>query len=411
MNSKKLMVLLAFLLSLSLFCSTVSSNIVTINNSGNFEQKEEKNIRINFFEKFLELYTKICRIPSMSTCIIDNDSIIWSKNYGFVDPQIKNKPNDDSIYLVMSISKPVAATALMQLWEQGLFDLDEDVNNYLPFSLRNPNYPNVPITFRMLLSHRSSLNWDEEPGSYSVQCLTKTICLGDPDVESYPHPWLENYLCPDGDIYNPEVWVDEEPGSNYHYANVGYALIGYLVELISHEEFNEYCKNHIFLPLGMMNTSYFYKDLNNSNICIPYSMSGPIPTGHRQALYSYLWAACTDLKTTINDLSKFIVAHMNGGMYDSVRILNKSTVDMMHKSYYPDFSSEENYGLGFQIHNKSGEKYYGHDGGGPGVHTRMLVRSSDNSCFIYFLTTSSILTWNTSDFVEKIYFRQINRLT
>lgn len=393
---------------ISLFIGSIVSPVIGVNNSFRFNDEFDKNF---LFEKFLRLYVKICRIPSMSSCIINDDEIIWSNNYGYLDPEIKKESDEDSIYLVMSISKPVAATALMQLWEKGLFNLDEDVNNYLPFSLRNPNYQHIPITFRMLLAHQSSLAYDEERGSYSIECLQKTLCLGDPDVSSYPYPWLENYLCPSGDIYNPEVWVDEEPGSNYHYANVGYALIGYLVEIISGQEFNEYCKNYIFTPLGMMNTSFYYRDLNNSNICIPYACRDTIPKMYRQPLYCYLWAACADLKTTINDLSRFIIAHMHGGLYDDVRTLNESTVKLMHTIQYPD-NPDDKYGLGFMIkEDKNGVIYYGHDGGGPGVHTRMLVRSSDNTAFIYFLTTSTLLTWKTAPFIEKLYFRQIDKIT
>jgi len=88
----------------------------------------------------------------------------------------------------------------MQLYEKGLFDLDEDVNNYLPFSLRNPHYPDSPITFRMLLSHRSSLAGDNK----------FWICLsyvpGDPDIPDYPYPWLKDYLTPNGSAYSPIVW-------------------------------------------------------------------------------------------------------------------------------------------------------------------------------------------------------------
>ncbi len=401
--------LLIFVLLLSSLMTVTGKNVENNREELN-ENKKILNSNI-FFEKFLDLYVKFCRIPSMSACIINEDEIIWTKNYGYLDPDISKESNEDSIYLVMSISKPVAATALMQLWEKNLFDLDEDVNNYLPFNLRNPNYPDIPITFRMLLAHQSSLSYDEKTGSYSLQCLSKTLFLGDPNLSSYPHPWLENYLCPGGDIYNPEVWVDEEPGSNYNYANVGYALIGYLVELISGEEFNEYCKKNIFEPLGMKNSSYFYKDLNNSNICIPYTQKGLFSNLQRQALYSYLWAPCTDLKTTINDLSCFIIAHMHGGIYKGNRILNESTVEMMHTVQYPENTGEK-YGLGFMIKkDRKGVKYYGHDGGGPGVYTRMLVRTSDNSAFIYFLTTSTGLTWKTAPFIEKIYFRQINRMT
>ena len=307
----------------------------------------------------------------------------------------------------------------MQLYEQGLFDLDEDVNNYLPFSLRNPNYPDTPITFRMLLSHQSSLAPDEE--GYLLECLQKTQYIGDPDNPLYPDPWLEDYLCPGGKLYQPEIWTDEEPGTKYHYANVGYGLIGYLIEIISGQEFNEYCMDNIFTPLDMMNTSFFYRDLNTSNIAIPYATllkRTKIPIIHfqilqRQPLYSYLWAACTDLKTSVNDLSHFLIAHMNGGVYNGTRILNETNIEIMHTIQYPGKTNEDySYGLGWMIfEDKKGNKLYGHDGGGPGVHTSMRIRSSDNVAFIYFTTTTTwqLFTLVKLSFVENMLFRNIDR--
>ena len=96
----------------------------------------------------------------MQVCIVENDQIIWKGAYGYASIE-QNKPvGDSTIFHIASISKLLTGTALMQLWEEGLFDLDDDINNYLPFEIRNPNYPDDPITFRMLLTHTSSINDD-----------------------------------------------------------------------------------------------------------------------------------------------------------------------------------------------------------------------------------------------------------
>jgi CubicO group peptidase (beta-lactamase class C family) len=371
--------------------------------TGGIEDKDENlqlgeqsgSIKNLLFDLYLNSVVKICRLPSLSACAIRDGKVVWAKAYGLYDIENKKEATKETIYLVQSVSKPVAATALMQLYEQGLFDLDEDVSNYLPFSLRNPNYPDDPITFRMLLSHQSSLAYDEEQPM--VEYLKKIQHPGDPNESSYPHPWLENYLCPGGDNYTAEVWVDEKPGTNYHYANIGYGLIGYLIELISCQGFNEYCKEHIFTPLGMENTSYLYADLNNSKIAIPYGTEDRIiPPLIRMLPYSYYWAPCCNLKTTVMDLSHFLIAHMNSGMYNDVRILNESTVELMHTVQYPNNTGEQ-YGLGWNIsENGMGEKMFGHAGGGLGVRTHMLAQPSDNIAFIYFTNT---WTWRLTPLV------------
>ncbi len=371
-------------------------------------RNQSNSFRETLFDSYIRLIMRFCYLPSLSACVIRDDEVIWAKGYGYSDPDIKKESTGDTIYLVMSISKPVAATALMQLIENESYnvDLDDDVNDYLPFNLRNPNYPDEPITIRMLLAHQSSLAPDERDPM--LEYLMKTVCLGDPDISSYPHPWLENYLVPGGDMYTPYVWLNESPGTNYHYANIGYGLIEYLIELISGQDFNDYCKENIFIPLNMMNTSFLYADLNISDIAVPYTAKQKriIPVLKRQPLYSFLWAACANLKTTVMDLSHFVIAHKNGGVWNGVRILNESTVDLMHSVQYQN-NDGQLYGLGFMIDEKAfGKKTYGHDGGGPGVHTRMWISPSDNTSFIYFTTT---WTWRLSVIMPLLKFSLFNK--
>jgi len=106
-----------------------------------------------FFDIYINTLMKVAHKPSIAACIIHNDIVVWSKGYGYYDLESQKPTNEDILYLQASVSKTVTATALMQLYEQGLFDLDDDINDYLPFELRNPNYPDEPITIKMVLSY------------------------------------------------------------------------------------------------------------------------------------------------------------------------------------------------------------------------------------------------------------------
>ena len=330
------------------------------------------------FDSFIKLLMKLAHKPSVSLGIIVENSIVWSNGYGFYDIENSKPATPNTLYLLASISKTVTATALMQLYEQGLFGLDDDVNNYLPFSLRNPNFPDNPITFSMLLSHQSSLASDN----------SDRLCLsyipGDPDIPSYPHPWLEEYLTPDGIAYHSSVWSDDSPGESFYYSNIGFSIIGYLVELISGQNFNEYCKEHIFTPLDMNNTSFRLKDLDISKIAIPYFYKNGdyIPNPHYGMLVLHPAAS---LRTSVNELSHFLIAHINGGIYNNNRILNESTIELMHTSYSPPDEQGYGYGLGWSIKiSKSGKKIIGHSGGWPGVQTLMSARPDDKTAIIIF---------------------------
>jgi len=326
------------------------------------------------FEKLITKIMKIAHMSALSAAIIKNNEVVWSKGFGIYDRENEKEATNETIYLVASISKTITATALLQLYEKGLFDLDDDVNKYLPFSLRNPNYPDKPITFRMLLAHQSSLAVD--PPAFYV------YLPGDLEVKGYPYPWLKEYLVPGEIHYKPQVWSNTMPGEEMNYANVGYALLGYLVELISGEPFEEYCKEHIFKPLGMNDTSFRLKDLNISKIAVPYVVryGEYYPLLH----YSILDNAAGGLRTNVLDLSRFLIAHMNGGVYNGVRILREETVEEMHRIQYPSNKYGFQYGLGWQIWKIGGQTYIGHTGGLYGVATNMRFRTSDKVGIIFF---------------------------
>ena len=87
-----------------------------------------------FFDLKVKILMKICHMPSLSVCIVKNDTVVYYKGYGFSKLNTREKPTIDTVYPVASITKTVTGTAMMQLYEQGKYDLDDDVNNYLDFT-------------------------------------------------------------------------------------------------------------------------------------------------------------------------------------------------------------------------------------------------------------------------------------
>ena len=160
------------------------------------------------FDRRIEFYMKLGHMPSLSTCIIKNNSVIWSKSYGYYDLKNKKQASQDTIYMVASISKMFTAFAIMQLYEKDLLDFNDNINDYLPFKIVNPNYPDVNITFRMLLAHQSSLG-DSGIGLYLYFSI-----LG------YPHYWLNEFLTPGGYFYNKSNWMNYPPGEKKQYSSL-----------------------------------------------------------------------------------------------------------------------------------------------------------------------------------------------
>ncbi len=203
-------------------------------------------------------------IPSLAAAIVKDDQIVWQHTYGFEDLASKTPPTEDTIYLLASISKTITATAVMQLYERGQLDLDTDINTYLSFDIRNPHFPEVPITARTLLTHTSGLAWptnEEDPHFNDVY----------PDDSAPPlSSWLKEYLTPGGSQYLATTWKNTRPGAQVQYSNIGGGLLGYLVESITNQDFGEYCKANIFGPLAMSNTGFKLRDVDQSRLATLY---------------------------------------------------------------------------------------------------------------------------------------------
>jgi CubicO group peptidase (beta-lactamase class C family) len=341
------------------------------------------------FDLKISFIMKIAGYPSLTACIIKDDQIIWSKGYGYYDLSERKPATINTNYVIASITKTITGTALMQLYEKGLFNLDDDVNTVLPFDLRNPNFPNDPITIRMLLSHTSSLNNNDFTPNYHWVNFS-----GDPPFSFFPDPYLREFLLPGGRYYDPSVWSTEyRPGEYMMYANVGFDIISYLVELISGEPFLEYCDTHIFFPLDMKLTGFNLSRFDINQVAIPYQRyKGRYLTIHEyigeESSPDQYWRVryypAAGLYTTITDLSHFLIAHMNDGIYNGTQILKKETVELIHETKPHPGNEYWGYGLAWMHQTIMGLSTSGHAGDLPGADTWMLYNQTEDIGVIFF---------------------------
>ena len=266
-------------------------------------------------------------IPSVTTAVIRNNSIIWSKGYG-------EQPELDLIYPIGSVTKTFTATAIFQLYEQGLIQLDDDVNDYLPFSLRHPNFTDTPITFTMLLQHKSGLSKDSDPYWFGVMSEALQEMGWENPYDWLPYPdWIEGYLTTNGSLYDPVAWTPYEPGTNRLYSNVGYDVLGYLVQQISGEPIWNYLKNNIYDPLGMDSTGYNYTSFELARLAIPYIYMfelDPTSTGNKAyPHYNAINYGAGGIRSNVFDLAKFLLVFLHDGISNETRILEEETLQTM----------------------------------------------------------------------------------
>ena len=376
------------------------------NTLSNYQYRNEAEL-INFIEDVVDLNN----VSGLSVSVVEGEHIVWNKAFGMANIEEGIMVSDSTMFMLASVSKTVTATALMKLWEDGLINLNQNINNYLPFEVRHPDFPLIPITAKMLLSHTSGIkdNWGVMP-----------YYEGDSDIEL--SIYLEEYLVPGGDFYNQNLnFTNNAPGTNFSYSNIGAALIGYLVEAISNQPFNEYCNQHIFDPLDMSGR-WFLSELDVSNIAIPYEVSsdgsgnncydigcgvfnssnpcqcdeacisygdccddynqvcGEDGTGDGVGFspidhYGYSDYPSGQLRISSKDLAKFLVLFNNGGIYQDIRILEEQTVEYMKTIAYPDIDSQQAFIWYYK--NQAGRNLFGHNGGDWAVSADMFISLSD----------------------------------
>jgi CubicO group peptidase (beta-lactamase class C family) len=158
------------------------------------------------------------------------------------------------------------------------------------------------------------------------------------------------------------------PGTKNEYSNMGIVVAGYLVEVISGMPFDQYCKDNIFAPLGMTKTSWRLADIDRSLLAEPYdkSSSGYVPYGQ----YGEPDYPDGMLRTSAVELSRFIIAYMQGGRYRGQRILKPRTVKDMLRTQTPLDSSQ---GLVWSSQSINGRTVWGHDGDDNGAGTKMWL--------------------------------------
>ncbi|MGY1623361.1 serine hydrolase domain-containing protein [Geodermatophilus sp. SYSU D00965] len=290
-------------------------------------------------------------VPGLSAAVVRSGQVLCTPVAGWADTVRKRRVTTETVFTWASVSKTVTATALLQLYEQGRFDLDDDVGAHLDFEVRIPSCPESPVTFRQLLCHTSGIRDSKLYGRSYVE--------GDSPVPL--GTFLRSYLSQGGEYFDPKKnFRSRCPGTVVEYTNIGAGLIGHLVAVLSGAPFEEYVARHVFGPLGMRNTSFRLADLDRSMIALP---------GGKGPLQGFPTFPDGTLRSSPSNLAKFLIAVMQGGSYGGSRILEPTTVALMLRSQTPLDPCQ---GLIWYAERLGKRTLWGHVGDDPGVSATMF---------------------------------------
>lgn len=208
--------------------------------------------------KFIEI-CKASRLVGASSVIVKDGYFREVLTYGLSSLEENRAITPYTVFRIASVSKTILALGLMKLVEENKININDDISKYLGFNIRNPQFLQTIITIKMLLTQTSSILDGPEEGECGYNCVNGTNL----DVG------LRDLLLPLGTHYSKETFANNEPGTNFVYANFNCGILACIIEKVTQELFTDYIKKVVFSPLGL-DASYRIEDIINPDIATLY---------------------------------------------------------------------------------------------------------------------------------------------
>lgn len=308
----------------------------------------------------------------LSVAVVKDNAVVYRTSLGWKDRDKQTPLAVDDVFRIASISKSFAAIAILQLVEQGKLSLEDDVGDLIGFPVRNPAFPERVITLGMLLNHSSSITDGPQYGSLDVI---------NPGMGA---AWQASY-------------ASRAPGAQYEYSNLGYNMVGTIVERVSGQRFDAYVKTHVLEPLGLHGgyvpetldaqrfaQIYAYREGKGFELSErAYAPYGERLLGYRMGYSTPMLSPTGGMKISAPDLAQYMLMHMNLGQWKGVRLLTTKHARQMQT---PTISMDANDGYGLALRTDSslipGQRMIGHTGSAYGLYSSMFFDAQRKYGFV-----------------------------
>src|SRR5580765_3824555 len=270
--------------------------------------------------------------------VVKDGKVLFARGYGYADVEKKTPVSpDNTLFRPGSISKLFTWTAVMQLVEQGKLDLDRDVNDYIDYKIP-ATFPK-PITLRNVMTHTPG--FEETAQELFVADAKDMKPLG-----AYLKAHLPERVYP--------------PGTTPAYSNYATAMAGYIVQRVSGQDYFDYVDEHIIKPLGMTHST-FRQPLPDA--LAPLMSKGYTVASQPAKKYEFVEAApAGSSSVSAMDMTRFMIAHLQNGKYESGQILKPETAELMHSRQFANVPEMNAMCLGFYEETRNGHRIIGHAG-------------------------------------------------
>jgi CubicO group peptidase (beta-lactamase class C family) len=296
----------------------------------------ERLLRIN---NLMRRYVESGKLAGTVTCVARRGQVAHLDSVGYQNLETKTPMSSDSIFRIFSMTKPIASVALMMLYEEALFNLTDEVSQFIP-PFKNMRVwgadgdlglPVRPITIQDLLCHTAGLSY----GGYAES--------GSPVDKLYDEAELFSHNLTNQEVIARLVSLPLmfQPGTKWHYS-MATDVVGYLVEVLSGKPLAVFMQEKIFAPLRMVDTAFYIEPSKLDRFCTLYGKTAEsdfgvldLPDSSEYLPPVNLHSGGSGLLSTASDYLQFARCILNKGELDGVRLLSPKTVELMTSNHLP----------------------------------------------------------------------------
>ena len=311
-------------------------------------------------------------IPGAVALIARNGKIVYYKAFGIADRKSKKLLKKDAIFRIASQTKAITSTAVMMLWEQGLFQLDDPISKYIPefkdaqildtFNEADSSYTSKPvtkkITIRHLITHTSGIGYGFIDSDSRIRKIYQKTGIIDAFTDQ-PITIKENIK------KLAKLPLHFNPGEKYSYSE-GLDVLGYFIEVISGKPLDVFFKEHIFDPLGMNDTRFYFPESKSNRLVSIQTKKDNKWENYTSNLYETdfpvkgaktFFSGGGGLSSTAKDYATFLQMYLNNGELNGVRFLSRTTIQFMMANHIGKLwgGSGAYHGLAFMVTDQKGQ--------------------------------------------------------
>ncbi|MFX0102370.1 MAG: serine hydrolase domain-containing protein [Candidatus Hodarchaeota archaeon] len=327
--------------------------------------------KIEDLDRIVEDSFKNSHLPGLAVGVLKDGDLVYSKGFGKADIKNNVPVTADTLFRMASVTKLFTAVGLMQHWEGKKFDLDDPVNQYLPKGkiVVKKGWPDV--TFRHLFTHRSGIGELLKASDVFKPGFGTTV-IG-----------RKKSIPPLSSLHEKDIHPNVRADFKYAYSNIGFSVLGYLIEIFCGKSFRDYLVEKVLDPLGMVNSDFELCDKVEKHEAIGYLFRFG---KHRVAkYYKNIIKPAGSLYSSVNDMARFARMLLEKGTFEGKNLLEPETLDLMWTPQYwshDALKEQASIGLCFHVYHVNGKKIVEHGGATSGHTTAFSLIPSENIAVI-----------------------------